>query len=319
MDRRSFAKGTAALGIGGAAGAIFAPQAVAATPAPTIKVTGSAPVLSNVMRGVYAMVHTVSKEGRLGRIVVEGNRVRHEYDTQQNLGFQPKSLYCYGSMGAAPTPERNGFSSSSWLATADTGEGFELEVRYDIDQYDRTLNFTCKRESFGTGWGYMTDMSFGYGDGLYSFRQLPDGKMYRYTWTWNATTKQRQWRRNDVWTSGSAIRTVSMASDLSNKTQSALVTVLSTGELREYLISNATPTNWRSRTLRPAGTGWNYYRRLHVWSNPDKTNPYRVYVGLHRNGRVGVYSEGNGRDGNGADIRGGLTTLTLPDGTRMYD
>lgn len=262
MDRRSFAKAGVVLGIGGATGAVSAPQATAATPASTLVVTGSAPVA---------------------------------------------------------TPERNGYSNSSWLATADTGEGFELTTKYDFDQYDRTLNFTCEKLSFGTGWGYMTDMSYGYGDRLYSFRQKPDGTMYRYTWTWNTTTKRRQWSRADVWSGGGGIRTVSMASDLSNASQSALVTVLSTGELREYLIPNATPTKWRSRTLRPAGSGWNSYRRLHVWSNGDVTNPYRVYIGLHGTGRIGVYSEGNGRDGNGADIRGGLTTLTLPAGTRMYD
>lgn len=318
MDRRGFVKGGAALGVAGATGALWAPQATAA-PGPLPQETGNVPVPTSIMRGVSGRMHTVSKEGHLGHIEVEGNRVRHTVNAGRNIGFQPKALYWYGSLGRGATADQTGMGISDAMATTDAGEWLDVNIHGEYDLAGRTLRFDCTKTSYGFGWGPYNDMTYTYaGRTLYGFMQVPSGPLYRYEFTRDTTTRKWTWRRRTVWTGGASIRTLAVADDLSDATTTVLVTTLQSGELREYHIPTAAPEKWRSRTLRPAKTNWHNFTRLGVDYDPNNATSPRLYIGQHTSGRIAVYTEPNGRDSNGADIRGGLTTLTLPAGTRMY-
>ena len=143
----------------------------------------------------------------------------------------------------------------------------------------------------------------------YYYRLTPDGYLYRYA-------SPKTTAKTQVFENGVSLRTVEFdrTIDWQGGKADVLLTNLTNGSLRQYIIPHTTPTKGSTRDLKTAG--WAGFRQFSTMFCGDKG---RIIMGYHDNRTVGVYYDPNSYDFNGGDITGRMTTLpALPAGTLAY-
>lgn len=287
--------------------------AAALAAAVTLSVTGPAPVSAAEARyPVSAAVPAdcgdsmaaVDRSGGVRMLELDGRSVSWGKD-RSTLGYQPLDLNWYGGAGHYGDEDNNS-SMNSAITIHPNGQLVDTTHHYEIKDGTVLENRWSVYKKWGSGWQNTEDLSMA---STYYYRLTPDGRLFRYN-LMDAAGKVQ------VFQNARSVRTVEYDRTIDWKGGKAdvLLTNLSNGTLREYIIPQSNPSQWASRDLR--ASGWGGFRQFSTMTCGDTG---RVIMGYLDDRRVAVYYDRNRFDFSAADWTGtSVPGLTLPAGTLAY-
>ena len=197
---------------------------------------------------------------------------------------------------------------SSMIAIRNDGYMYGLTRYWKNDSAGKSSQSWSSRR-YGPGWLGTEDMVIDRRNG-HLFRLTTNGTLTRYRFALTSFSDKQV-----VFSAGGSVRSIAVDRTVTHLGAPAAVLLANTthGDLREYIVPLSNPSQWRSRILRPAGTGWQQFSKLTVTQHGNG----RIIMGMNDALQVRAYFDPNRSDFVGTDIRGGATSLpTLPADTR---
>ncbi|MDQ0710025.1 hypothetical protein QFZ52_002677 [Arthrobacter woluwensis] len=264
----------------------------------------------------YTGMRTVNADRSVGVVSLSNSKLTWEQNASAPVPFDATYLRQTGAAGDATTFQE------SYFGTASDGT-----AKFYRSRSEKQANGTWKRyvdgavTSMSSGWfqkslttAYLPSAVANTPGQDYLYRLTTAGDLYRYAVNFSGKTIGAPVK---VFGGGAAINAIGAApsTTVNGKPTAVLLATLSTGELREYLIPGATPTQWTSRTVRPASaSGWQNFTTISARS----CGTGQVVIGLSAH-HVASYYDPNGLTANDADIHGGASTMpVLPSTTRVF-
>jgi|GEM_PF-6304162 len=265
----------------------------------------------------YAGMRMVSSARSVDVVTLSGSKLTWEQNISATVPFDATYLRQIGAAGDSATFQETYFGIAS-----------DGTTKFYASRSDKQANGTWKRyvsgavTTVGNGW-YQKSITAGYIPSTvantpghdYLYRLTAAGDLYRYPVDF---TKKTIGAAVKVFSGGASINAIGTAPSIvvNGKPVGVVLATLSTGELRQYLIPEATPTQWSSRTIRPASaSGWQNFTTL----TARNCSKGQVVIGYVKQGKVAAYYDPTGLTANDTDIRGGTSAMpTLPSTTRVF-
>ncbi len=284
-----------------------APASAATTyPTPT-------PTPADCFGGLLSM----EPNGNLGAIFLSGGQLRWENNSWSSpVPFDATYLTQTGGLGDET------FGKFSYFGTSSDGKAKFYNQRQDL-QADGTWKHSIDGPitTIGNGW-FQKSITTAYSGTAdvrgqqFIFRLTSGGELYRYTLDTNARTITGTVK---VFGGGASITAIGSAPSIAinGKPVAVLMATLTTGELRQYIIPDATPTQWSSKTIRPAaGNGWQNFTAITARNCDSKG---QIVLGYIKQRLVAAYYDPTGLTANDKDLGGGASSMpAMPEGTRVF-
>lgn len=285
--------------------ALAATAALALTgTAPVTAAEASYPVSAAIPADCGDSMAAVDRSGIVRSLSVEGRTVSWSRD-RGHLGYQPLDLYWYGGAGYYED-EDNYAGMNSAITIHPGGQLVNTTHHSEIKDGKVTENRWSVARKWGNGWQDTEDLTMSRSS---YYRLTPDGHLFRYN-LMDAGGKVH------VFNNAKSIRTVEYDRTIEWKGGKAdvLLTNLSNGTLREYVIPHASPTQWSSYNLRTSG--WGGFQQF---SSMPCGETGRVVMGYLDDRRMAVYYDRNRFDFSASDWTGTSVPMpALPVGTLAY-
>lgn len=307
IHRRARARTASTLAmLAAAAAALTAAAPAGATPtgAAPASVPASYTTTAQIPADCGDSMATVDRQGKAGSISVEGRSVSRTMN-RGSMGYQPLDLFWFGGQGHYQDEDNNSGVNSAIVIHPD-GQLVNTSHHHAVEDGVVTENRWSEFRRWGSGWQDTEDLTM---SRTHYYRLSPDGYLWRYK-SMDASGKTK------VFGGARSLRTVEFDRTIDWKGGKAdvLLTNLTNGTLREYIIPHANPTQWSLRDLRT--TGWGGFRQFSTMPCGEKG---RVIMGYLDTRQVAVYYDRNAYDFNGDDLSGRPTDMpALPVGTLAY-
>ncbi|MFJ3958239.1 hypothetical protein [Arthrobacter sp. NPDC090010] len=265
----------------------------------------------------YGALLTMESNRNLGAVFLSDGKLRWEHSNwSAPVPFDATYLTQLGGYGD------DTFGKFSYFGTSSDGTAKFYDERQDL-QADGTWKHSIDGAvtTLGSGW-FQKSITTAYSGTStvrgqqFVFRLTSGGELYRYTIDTGARTVTGTVK---VFGGGASITSIGSAPAVAvnGKPVAVLMATLSTGELRQYLIPDATPTQWSSKTIRPAApNGWQNFTAI----SARNCTKGQIVIGYIKQHLVASYYDPTGLTANDTDIRGGASSLpALPDTTRVFD
>ncbi|MEZ2372383.1 hypothetical protein [Arthrobacter sp. RCC_34] len=263
----------------------------------------------------YTGMQTVNADRSVGVVSLSNSKLSWEQNASAAVPFDATYLRQTGASGDASTFQE------SYFGTAADGT-----TKFYRSRSEKQADGTWKRfvdgavTTLGNGWfqkslttAYLPSAVANSPGQDYLYRLTAAGDLYRYPVDFYGKTIGGAVK---VFSGGGAINAIGAAPSITvnGKPTAVLMATLSTGELRQYLIPGATPTQWSSRTIRPAGSGWQGFTTISARS----CDVGQVMIGV-TGGHVASYYDPTGLRANDTDISGRASSMpVLPSTTRVF-
>ncbi len=271
--------------------------------------------------GCYGALLTMESNRNLGAVFLDGGNLRWENSNWSSpVPFDASYLTQLGGRGDET------YGKFSYFGTSSDGKAKFYDERQDL-QADGTWKRSIDGPvtTIGNGWFQksITTTHSGSVSGTtvvrgqqFVFRLTTGGELYRYTLDLSTRTITDTVK---VFGGGASITSIGSAPAVAvnGKPVAVLMATLSTGELRQYLIPDATPTQWSAKTIRPAAAnGWQNFTAISARNCDGKG---QIVLGYIKQRLVASYYDPTGLTANDQDLGGNASSMpAMPEGTRVF-
>lgn len=248
--------------------------------------------LSDVPADCSVFTTAYRADGQRLTYVYSGNKTRTEAYANDTLGWVPSALQNMGGAGSDTE-----FRSTEYSAHPTSGWLFKV-IRHGelVDGSWRITSMSASHHA--NDFAGTRILAYGY---PYLYR-VAGSSLYRYTVS--SSTGELTARVKLPGTAWNTVNTLTF--ERSGGTGGAAVDVLigtkSNGELKEWRINRATPTQISSKVLK--ASGWAAFSSLGTGLCSAHPNG-RALLGITATGRASVHFDAKATDGVGTDIKGG--------------
>ncbi|OFI37111.1 hypothetical protein BIU82_08355 [Arthrobacter sp. SW1] len=264
---------------------------------------------------------TMEPNRNLGAVFLSGGKLRWEHTNWSSpVPFDATYLTQLGGYGDET------FGKFTYFGTAADGTAKFYDERTDLQvdgSWKRSIDGPVT--TIGNGW-FQKSITTTYSGSVsgstvvrgqqFVFRLTSGGELYRYTIDPHARTITGTVK---VFGGGASITSIGSAPAvaINGKPVAVLMATLSTGELRQYLIPDATPTLWTHKTIRPAASnGWQNFTAITARKCDTKG---QIVLGYIKQRLVAAYYDPTGLTANDKDISGGASSMpVMPEGIRVF-
>jgi len=265
----------------------------------------------------FGALLTMESNRNLGAVFLDGGKLRWENSSWSSpVPFDASYLTQLGGFGDET------FGKFSYFGTSSDGRAKFYDERKDL-QSDGTWKRSIDGPvtTIGNGW-FQKSITTAYSGTAevrgqqFVFRLTSGGELYRYTLDLSTRSITGTVK---VFGGGASITSIGSAPAVAvnGKPVAVLMATLSTGELRQYLIPDATPTQWSAKTIRPAAAnGWQNFTAISARNCGTKG---QIVLGYIKQRLVAAYYDPTGLTANDQDLGGNASSMpAMPEGTRVF-